>query len=582
MQSKFGIFMGNLTAKLLALSDPYWWILISILLFILSMIHFLPLVLEDKNHRTKDHVLLQIRRVSVFLFVGVGLIYPLCIYVLFGIFNPAKDTISSQIFIDWALDMLARYWTAPLAGFLAGTLLNMLWHRYGEPYFSNLKRKYRVNQAEDKLSDVRKESNDLAAKNFNPEIYFKDGYYFISLDLENKPIYISDKIFSETHGAYVGPTGNGKGVLAGVILTQAIRKGHCVWMVDPKDDENLPYILQNEAKKAGRPFVYIDLNSEGKGVWHPFKGGTIRDRRTRMIAAFGLEKAGNNADVYKTKERGYVDKLLEQTDGSVKAMLDAINTFTKDDNLSSLRDGLQEWANISTFVPSKKKEGHSIEKSLLNDAVVYVRGSTGDGVVRAATKAYISELLQEAKRLHKQRKTHLVTFFDELRFVISNEVVDGLATIRTFKVNMNLATQSIGDLLNIQDSSINGNALKQSFEVNCQIKVLYKAGDIETAEWGEGLSGTTIKRVARNEKVEINRWGGEKWDNMRAFDNVEVPFMHRNVFLTLQPRVAVIYRPGEVATVAFTCWINTDRSFASWEKREQTSENVNETVIIEE
>lgn len=581
MHSNMGSSMGKLTAKLLMLSDPYWWIIISILLFILSMIHFLPLALEDTNHRAKDHVFLHLRRLCVFLFVGVGLIFPLCLYILFGIFSPDSNTIASQVFIDWALNMLSKYWTAPLAGFLSGTLLNMCWHRYGEPYLSNLKRKYRVNQAEDKLSDVRTESQNLTAKNFDPEKYFKSGFYFLGLDINNNPIYVSDKVFHETHAAFVGPTGYGKGVLAGVILTQSIRKGHSVFMIDPKDDANLPYILQNEAKKAGKPFVYLDLNGEGRGVWHPFKGGSVRDRRTRMIAAFGLEKAGNNADVYKSKERGYVDKLLGTTDGSVRAMLEGVSTFTKDENLSSLRDGLQEWANVSTFVPSKKKEGHSIEKSLLNDAIVYVRGSTGDGVVRAATKAYISELLQEAKRLHKQRKSHLTTFFDEVRFVISNEVVDGLATIRSFGVNMNLATQSIGDLLNIQDATINGHALKQSFEINCQIKLLYRAGDIDTSEWGEGLSGTKILRVARNEKVETNRWGGEKWENIRAFDNVEVPYMHRNVFLNLAPRVAVCYRPGAIATEIFTCWVNTDKSFASWEKRDVTLE-ANQTVSAEE
>ena len=584
MFPRLGIFLDHLTKKLIIWTDPYWWIAIGLLLFILSMIHFAPLTLEENNHKTKDHFFMVIRRIAVGIFVGLFFIYPLVLYILYGAIAEDTREIASQAFKDWAWDMLSSYWTLPVAGLLSGITLNMVWHRYCEPYLSNLGRSLRVNQHEDKLSDITVEAKELVSKNFNPETYFKNGYYFVGLDEDNKPIYISDDEFEETHSAYFGPTGTGKGVLAGMILTQAIRKGHCVFMLDPKDDDNLPYILQNEAKKANKSFVYLDLNDGGRGGWHPFKGGLIRDRRSRMIAAFGLEKGGTNADVYKSKERGIVDRLLKETDGSIKAMCDACEGHFDGDGLSSLRDGLKEWSNISTFVPNKKKEGHSIEKSLLNGAVVYVRGSTADGVVSAATKAYISELLQEAKRLKKDRTTHLTTFFDEVRFYISNEVVDGLATIRSAKVNMNLATQSISDLLNIQDATINGKALQQSFEINCRNKFLYAAGDDETAIWGETISGTTTKRVAMNEKVETNRWGGEKWEKTRAFTSVDVPFINRNTLLTLPPRVAILYRTGKVACKTFTCWVNTDKSFASWEKREvpKQQENIEASPVLTE
>ncbi len=573
MTTKLEIFFHKLTGTLITWSDPAWWICISLLLFTLSMVHFVPLILEDNNHKTKDHFFLLVRRGCLIALVGLGLIFPIILYFLFSASSGESNQVASDIFKEWVLDMSSQYWMAPLSGLVSGVFLNMIWHRYLEPYMSNISRRFRVNQAEDKLSDIRTEAKSHTAKNFVPEHYFKDGYYFLGLDGSNQPIYVEAKKFEETHAGYFGPTGFGKGVLAGVVLTQAIRRGNMVVMVDPKDDDNLPYILQNEAKKAGRQFVYLDLNNEGKGAWHPFKGGTPRDRRTRMIAAFGLEKGGTNADVYKSKERGYVDDLLAATDGSIRDMLEATKKFTDGDSLSSLRDGLREWSQISTFMPPKKKDGHSIEKSILNNAVVYIRGSTGDGVVRAATKAYISEFMQEAKRLKNQRTTHITTFFDELRFVISNEIVDALATIRTFKVNMNLATQSIGDLLNIQDATINGPALKQSFEINCQLKFLYNAGDKDTAEWGEAMSGTKMLRIARNERTETNRWGGEKWDKMRSFDNQEAPNMHRNVLLSLPPRVAIFYMPGTVATVIFTCWVSADKSFASWEKRKLPAED---------
>lgn len=569
MTPKIAKNLHSMTDFFIHWTDPYWWIFLSLALFILSMIHFKPLSLPEDNVKTKDHIFLFLRRVTIAAFVALVLIYPLLAYFSLRRVSYAEPSVTNQVFSDWWTSMLGSYWTLPITGIFFGTLANFCWHRYGEPYLSNLKRNLRVSQHTDELSDVKTAGDHLKAKDYDPEQYFKDGYVFVGLDEKNKPILIPYQAYVETHKTAFGPTGNGKGVLLGVLVTQMVRYGHCVAIADPKGDAFLPYICQNEAKKAGVPFVFLDLTGDTKGAWHPFKGGSERDRRARMIAAFGLEKGGTDADVYKSRERAMVDRLLKETDGTIKQMLDYLEKQKSDkEELSSLADGLREWSQIPTFVPSKRKEGHSVEKSLMNRAVIYIKGSLSDPVIKEAMKCYVTELLQESKRLAATRSSHASLFFDELRFYMCPEIVDGLASIRSSNVDMTLSTQSTADLKNIRDKSIDAQSLQTSFLVNCQIKYFYAAGDMETAEFAESYSGTTNKRVLMQEKLETNRLGGEKWSNQRSLTVTPVPLIDRNMLLRLPKRVAIIFRPGSYAEPVFTAWMKTDTSMASWMKQD--------------
>lgn len=553
--------------QLMEWCDPMWWIWMSGLLFLLCMIHFLPLELDSDNDHFWDRVLLYVRRTGLIALVGLGFVLPGVIYIGFGALSTSADQRAmSSLVLDWYADMLSNYWTLPLAAIIAGVAINFCWHRYAEPYISNLQRKYRVNQSVDSYSDARDEVGNYITVRYDPVLLFMDGFYFVGKDEKGAPIYIERKFFEETHAGMFAPTRFGKGVEAGIILAQAARYGNTVFMVDPKDDDNAPYILEAEAKRLNRPFIYLDLNPEGKGSWDPFKGGSERDRRSRLIKTFNLEAGGTNADVYKSKERTVVDKVLKSTDGTIRAMLEAATALGAKDELSSFRDGLNEWAQISTFMANRKRKGHSIEQSLLNNAIVYVRGSIGDGVIKRATRAYISELMQEVKRLRHQRTSHCTVFVDEVRFVISEELVDALATVAGFGVNMLLATQSVSDLRNPEDKTIDGKALQQSFETNCQIKFIYRAADVDTAQWGMKLSGTKWIRVARNERLQVNRWGGEKWEKARSMDKVEVPIISENKLLNLPPLVFVLYMPGRNPEAVFTSWITVDKSVCSWKK----------------
>lgn len=546
-------------------ADPWYWVVLSIVILAIAVLHPVPLTLKAENSSTSDHVAMFIRKWSLGIFLGIGIVLPLVTYMLFGALAGGNPRESSPLFKAWAIDMLQAYFGLPLAALLGGLSGRFIWDRYGMPWWSNLVRKYRVKQHEDKPVDARDIAGQLEPKSFDPETYFKPGHIFYGLTEHNQPVYTDWDTFREIHNAIIGPTRYGKGVVLGGLYTQVIRFGCSAFYIDPKGDANLPYILQNEAKRAGRPFVYLDLNPTGKGNWHPFKGGSPRSRRARIIQAFGLGSGGTDADVYKSNERALLDQALAKTDGSIRELFNFVKKATEKDGLSTLRDTLAEWANISTFMLPGKKRGHSIEESLRNGAVVYVKGSINDQVVKLATRVYIAELCAEIVRLDPERKDHVTVGIDEMKFLASDEVATALATIAGARCNLLLCAQSLANLESPDDKSIRGDSLVSEFVVNTQAKLLYKAADFETAEWAEKNSGTQWLKTSRMEKVETNKHGGEQWGNSRTLESTEHAVISTNLMLNLPRMVAAAYLPKMLPTVLYTCWVKVDKSFASWE-----------------
>ena len=553
--------------------DPWWWIVASFLLFAIALLRPVPLTLMAENRSFSDHLSVYTRRVVLALILGVVLILPLLLYVLFGVLSNDNPQLTSEIFKSWAWDMTSSYFGLPLGALIVGFSSRLIWDRYGLPWWSNFARQYRVKQREDKPADARDYAAKMQPKTFDPEKYFVSGKVFYGLDSLAKPVYLAWSVFVEVHHAIIGPTRYGKGVELGVLFTQAIRAGCAAFYIDPKGDDNMPYILQNEAKKAGRPFVYLDLNAEGKGNWHPFKGGTARSRRSRIIRALGLASGGTDADVYKSNERALLDEAMAKTDGSVKQLFDYVKRATEKGALSTLRDTLAEWVSVSTFTPPSKRRGHSIEESLKNGAVVYVRGSINDPVIKLATRVYISELISEIPRLNSQRPCHVTVGIDELKFLASEEIATALATIAGARCNLLLCAQSLANLESPDDHTIRGDSLVSEFVVNTQVKLLYKAADRETAEFAEKNSGTQWLRTAKMEKLETNTHGGEQWGKSRTLESTEHAVISSNVMLNLPPRVAAGYLPSMLPTIIYTAWVSVDKSFASWVANPQVSDD---------
>lgn len=534
-------------------TNQYWWPVWFGMFFIGALIGMSPL----KSHH--EHGFIQIIFIHVRrLMILVGFILfcqPFIMSYIYDATNGNQLNDSSRMFLNWFTNLAKEnwYWLIPSA--ISGWGLRICYHRYIEPFFSMLLRRLRHQQTNDKASDIREEQERFKAKDFTPQKHYKKDKILVGLDEKNKPIHIPADTWYETNMQVIGPTRYGKGVILGCLMDQAIRRGDGVIYIDPKKDRFAPHIMHQAAIESGRKFYYLTLHDEGLGKWAPFAGGTIRDGLSRMETAFGLEFTGDpGTDFYKSQEKKELDKSFKQTrniEGLASAMAET--------EAHRINAELSRWKAVKSLCP-KSGKGFSIEQALKENAVIYVQGSLGDSVIKTATKVFIIEAIQEAMRLDKERSSHLSMFIDEVRFLVSKQLADALATAVGFRVNIITAYQSINDLLNPDDKTLDGRSILQSINVNSQVKAVYGGADFDTAEWAANLSGTVQKQVTKFERTDIRASGGEIWQQQRMVGAQEENKINTNIVLTLPPRICVFIQPNQLASVCFTSFISVKDS----------------------
>ena len=447
---------------------------------------------------------------------------------------------------------------------VASIFLRVLIYREIRPRWSAWVRQMRVAQVKGTKSDIRVEKDRLNTQSFAPEKYYREGQMFLGMDESGQPIYVDDEHWQSWNQKIIGPTQTGKGVLLGVQLDQAIRKGHTVVFIDPKPDQHGRAIMIKACAESGRPFQEIDLTGQGQQngtmTWEPFLSGTLRDRKARLHAILDLNETGTDGDFYKQIERREIDAVLPRWDGTVAHLyrllcdkdttarstnllqelmaLDAISLIHGEDNLQ---------LNLSNYL-TQNDQG----------AVLYVRASMKDMPVVRATKALIQELVQSAIHLHDQRDRHLFMVIDESKFFISDLLSDSLATIAGFNANICICYQSILDLLNLKDRSLNAKAIAEAIDINCKLTVSYLAGNSETAEWMSKKSGTIIKPIYDRERVTTGTLGGDTFEGTSFLTQEEIPLITENQARILPERVGVLYQPGELAKLLHTSWVSVD------------------------
>lgn len=466
----------------------------------------------------------------------------------------------NKVFFGYYLKTGKAHIMLLLAAPFTGLFLRFYYFRFFHPYFSGLLRSWRNLQSTDEISDIRDERLKYVAKDFLPSKYYDSSgkNLVVGLDSASKPIYIPLNVWRQTNTQIIGPTRYGKGVAIGCIMDQVIRYGDCLIYVDPKEDEWAPHVMYQAAKAAGKPFYYLTLHDKGIGYWSPFEGGTRRDAYARLVTIFGMVEAGGESDFYKIVEKMQLNRILGEDDSydltNLYGKITAFNSWQKNDRAKAIKVEalLENWRQIKSLNPPKDVTRFSVEKALLEDAVVYIQGSLNDDVVKTATKALIMEIIQETMRLKSQRKKHATLVIDEMSFLVSKQVRDALATVVGFNMNIVSMYQSPNDLKFPDDKTLDGQALLQSMNVNSQIKLVYGGADYETAEWLSRLSGSITKTVTSMEKTNVRTMGAEEWERGRMIKAHEEATVPINVVLALPPRVAILIQPHQLATPTFT------------------------------
>lgn len=540
-------WLDGINYRMMQFTTLFWWPILATLLFLGSLFRMVPFQMHH-THSFTQVLLIYLRR-TIFWGVVVLVVYPLLMLFLYLMVptTPAESGgRSPAVFWQWLVNLARANWTLPVNALASGILLNILCSRYLAPVWSALMRKIRVKQFYDVPSDIRNETARFQAKRFVPKKYYKQDATFIGLDAANRPIHVPLDTWHQTNMQIIGPTRFGKGVILGTLMDQAIRRGDAVVYIDPKEDTFAPHILYQACVDTGRPFYYLTLHDQGVGSWAPFAGGALRDGLNRLELSFGLELTGDaGSDFYKSQER----RLLERAFAEHRDIQELYRVLEETEARRILAE-LAQWRALRSLCPAPG-DGFDVARALQDDAVVYVQGHLFDSVVKAATKAFIVELIQESRRLARDRHTHLTVAVDEVSFLTSKPLAQALATSVGFQCNFILAYQSQNDLLNLDDRTLNPRYIYQSINVNSQLKAVYAGADRETAEWAASLSGTIVKDITKLERTEINETGGESFEKQRMLGSQEEPYIHPNQILSLPPRVFVFFQPAQLATIGF-------------------------------
>ena len=544
-------WLDGINSRIMQFTNLFWWPILATLLFTGSLFRMVPFQMHH-THSFTQVLLIYLRR-TIFWGVVVLLLYPLVMlffYLMVPVTPAESGARSPAVFRQWLVSLAMEQWTLPVNALALGVLLNFFCSRYLYPVWSALMRKIRVRQFYDVQSDIRNETTRFKAKHFVPKKYYKKDKTFIGLDEANRPIHVPLDTWHETNMQIIGPTRFGKGVILGTLMDQAIRRGDSLMYIDPKDDTFAPHILYQACVETGRPFYYLTLHDHGVGSWAPFASGEVRDGLNRLELSFGLELTGEaGSDFYKSQER----RLLERAFAENRDIQDLYRVLEETEARRILAE-LAQWRSLKSLCPSPG-EGFDVARALKEDAVVYVQGHLFDSVVKAATKAFIVELIQESRRLARERNTHLTVAVDEVSFLTSKPLAQALATSVGFQCNFILAYQSQNDLLNLEDRTLNPRYIYQSINVNSQLKAVYAGADQETAEWAASLSGTIVKDITKMERTEINETGGESFEKQRMLGSQEEPYIHPNQILSLPPRVFVFFQPAHLAAIGFCSYV---------------------------
>ena len=568
-----------LTSLVEIVSGEFWVFSGVFLLFFLGVIGLWPLDVEQTKEggkiRLSGDVAVKLRRAGL-LGVFVFLAAPVVMWGL-GCLNGVKFC---QTLGGYATERMTAMLLPLGSAWLLGKMLRIVWKRYYETWFSHWLRRIRYNVAHEKLSDIRDVVGKVEEKSFVPEKYYdlEGDRIFVGVGGDGKGIYLKGKKFRDTHFEIIGPTGTGKGVAVGCLLDQAIAmskvgRGSVVVAIMPKPDIWLPHVLKKRADECGVDFQYLDLSDRKKGGgWEPFLGGNARQGRARIMAMMGMNETGGESDFFKLGEKKTIDGLLEMGRLSARQLYKKLAADTSDRRAIRAVNALSEVLRVDAFCP-KPGEGLSVEKLLTDEkpSVLYVVSHLTDDVILKMTRILLMEIAQLAISLDQRRKHHLTLFVDELRFLVSAEFDEALATLSMYRSNVVMAYQSPNDLEKVRDKNLNGAAIAQSIHVNAQLKLLYRVGEEEPATWAAGQTGVQYKNVTTREETQIEG-ATEKWGNKRFVEKKEEWFITPNVFKALPSRVGVLINPGQKAELVYTSHVPVGRSDDLYEETEDIEE----------
>lgn len=402
-------------------------------------------------------------------------------------------------------------------------------------------------------TDIRYLSDRMPANSpkYDPVRYFRPDAVFVGTDKSRKPVYLPYELVSRCHVHLIGTTGTGKGVAAGLFMSQCLANGEAVIAVDPKNDEWAPHLLRHEAERLGRRFVLIDLRAETP-QFNLLAGATPAQVEELLIAGFGLSDKGEAADHYRLGDRKAARLLSRQVIAANRhaTLADLAEAAEADSAMAEYAAGLVlRLEEVAALESCNAAEGHNLAELIEEGAAVYVIGSmrhASVSVIQRALLVRLCQIVEHRDRIAKQPRKLLI-FLDEFVAHISKPAKEMLQTVRDKGAHIVLAHTAKSDLAEAP-ADLNAKAVEGAVIENCKIRISYKVTEEETAKW---LAGTTGRILIDDEARKIERKStlieettGER--TIRVAEDYRIPV---NIFQGAEERIGILAAPGVMEPV---------------------------------
>ena len=424
---------------------------------------------------------------------------------------------------------------AGVLGIGTGVVLAYLAGRHFEPrLIEKLHRSTRSAGLQDRLSDIREvqQQNDHLPSIEHDEVFRQAAQrdqIYLGQDVSGKAVTIDRKNWKTSHVQIMGPPGTGKGIQAGITLTQSIGYGDSVFVFDPKDDEWAPSVYHAACERAGVPFEFVDLREPLPQI-NPILNASPEEVEEMLYAGLELERRGNTADYYRLDDRKaarLAANFVADSNLTLAEIGSKAKSTTGDDLMTGGKAFFAALEEVSALKCVQTKEGVDLLERLKQGGCVYVLGSMRNEPIIVLQKMLFVRLIQLIER-SRERERHCTIFLDEFKYLLSQSALNALGSIRDKGCNILLAHQSLGDFANC-GSDMSESSVRSTVIDTTPIKWLYRAADYEAAKWisnqtGQILVATQSSQAVRNlelsESLSSTRSVGETTRNLIDVNSV--------------------------------------------------------------
>lgn len=446
---------------------------------------------------------------------------------------------------------------------LLGVVMVWLIIRYGSPYIEVIKHRLTKTSSveRNRKTDIRNIGKHLpnVQNAYSPENYFnlKRGIFF-GLNEQKQPVYIPLDKWRKTHLDIIGTTGSGKGVAAGVMLTQAVSSGECVIVVDPKNDEFLPHVMHKAAQEAGVPYVYIDLLAEA-AQWNPLQHKNANEIEELLSAGFSLGEKGTDADFYRLDDRRAARIFANLAYSNQTTLINTLQLLIEQqpDIAEAGKKFVSDLEEIGLVSAVNTVDGVNLAKLMQHGAVIYVRGSMRNPRILKLQRIFVLSMIQHIEVRERESARHVCLLMDEFKYLISRPSLEALGAIRDKRAHVIIAHQSLGDLRDCP-ADLDSDSVVASVNENCAIKLAYMVQDPDTADWLARMSGLILVDDEIRQ-VKTNAGLTETRNGERTLRQAERNLIDTNMLQALPERCAVLFGAG-LAKFFFTSPILVNKS----------------------